>query len=102
MPEGITGKAFSMLHSRPRVIRCPKCGLQGYGPYLEWIHDPKHRCFRPRIQVVHRVKTIEGYKTVRTCIIELPRHKEVKPSAYMVRKDVSKRLVGGLNFCDAM
>jgi hypothetical protein len=67
-----------MLNNRPKATRCPRCGLQGYGPYLEWIHDPKHQCFRLRMQVVHRVKNHEGYKTVKTCILELPRPKEVK------------------------
>ena len=88
MPESITGEAFSMLNSRPRVMRCPKCGLQGYGPYLEWIHDPRHQCFRLRMQVVHRMKTSEGYKTIRTCVLELPRSKEVKLPAYIIRKNI--------------
>jgi len=63
-----------MLNRRAKVIICPRCGLRGYGPYLEWIHDPEHQCFRLRMQVVHRVKTPEGYKTIGTCILELPRN----------------------------
>jgi hypothetical protein len=77
-----------MLNNRARITKCPKCGLQGYGPYLEWIHDPKHQYFKLRLQVVHRVKTAEGYKTIKTCVLELPKSKEVKPPEYILEKSI--------------
>jgi hypothetical protein len=54
---------------RARITVCPRCGMIGYGPYVEIIRDPQSQRVTPRVQVVHRIKVGKGYKTIRTCIV---------------------------------
>ncbi len=53
---------------RARITVCPKCGMRGYGPYVEMVRDPRTNRVRSRVQVVHRVKVGRTYKTIRTCV----------------------------------
>ena len=52
---------------RARITVCPKCGMTGYGPYVEIVRDPRTNRAKPRTQVVHRVKVGRTYRTIRTC-----------------------------------
>ena len=58
-----------MRIKRARITVCPRCGMMGYGPYVEIIRDPETQRAKPRVQVVHRVRIGRGYKTIRTCMV---------------------------------
>ncbi len=74
MLNSITGVEASGKKMKLRKMICPRCGLIGYGPYVQIVYDKREGRVKEIAHIVHVIKIQGIRRAFKTCVIEAVEH----------------------------